>query len=244
MQGSQNSNSLGKSVVNEQSIVAVGAEKYNENPVVQALLHLLPFWSSADTLLKARALEMHKDRLFIFFDELGSGRQELTEDLISTNDFLHAYFSTVKAVWGTRRKEKIKRLARLLKSELVTKQSDDNAETFEEMLEILDALGDREFRILLLLKDYETRYSERQAESELARIILYWSEFQCEAKQILPNKSSYDAFMARLERTGCYLRITGTYLDNTGGYGKTTYLFRQLCELISEQYVNEPNLDT
>lgn len=224
----ENSNEKRVTVVGE-NIVSSGAEKYSDKPVLQALLQLIPGWSSADTLLKARASEMHQERLFTFFDELENGDKELTQDLISTNEFLHAYFATVKAVWGTRRKEKIRQFARLLKSDLIREQSDENAETFEEMLKVLDELGHREFTILLLLRDYEKQYSGRHATGgELSRISLYWGDFKGDAQKILQRKTPLDAFMTRLERTGCFLHTVGS------GFGKTTDIFSYLCELVHD----------
>ena len=75
---------------------------YSNRPTIKALLKLIPGWSAADTLLQKRADEIKSDRLKVFFDELAKGKLELTDELIQTESFLHAYFCTLRAALNCR----------------------------------------------------------------------------------------------------------------------------------------------
>ena len=45
---------------------------------------------------------------------------------------------------------------------------------------------------------------------------------------------SFNALMAKLERTGLYLKITGNYLDYSGDIGTTTPLLARVIALVNE----------
>ena len=93
-------------------------QRYERNPIIKGLIQLIPYsiGGAIDATLAATLLNIREKRLRIFFDELGSGRIELTQNLIASEDFLHCYFATVKAALNSRREEKIRMFARLLKS--------------------------------------------------------------------------------------------------------------------------------
>jgi hypothetical protein len=93
-------------------------ERYERQPIIRGLVQLVPFGigSALDTALAVKFQEYRTDRLREFFDELGTGEVPLTPDLIESDDFLHCYFATVGAVVKSYRKEKVRYLARLLRS--------------------------------------------------------------------------------------------------------------------------------
>lgn len=205
---------------------------YSKKPLIQSLLKLVPGWSSADTLLQKRANEIKNDRLKVFFDELALGRQELTDELIQTEDFLHSYFCTLRAVLNSRQREKIKLFARLLDSSLeptLQVSSDEH----EELLSILEEITLREFAILNDLRKRELAHPQQHGQNDLQLACGYWDEFrQATIQNFGIPPESFNAFMARLERTGLYLRITGTYLDYAGDMGTTTPLLARLVQLV------------
>jgi len=49
--------------------------------------------------------------------------------------------------------------------------------------------------------------------------------------------------MAKMERTGLYLRITGNYLDYLGDIGRTTPLFARLLQFVSDKENQSKDLD-
>jgi hypothetical protein len=164
---------------------------------------------------------------------LAQGKRELTDDLIQTEDFLHAYFCTLRAALNCRQREKIKNLARLLVSSLdpsLQVSSDEH----EELLTILDEITLREFAILSDLRNRELGHPWKEEDNALTHAWKYWSEFKTATVETygVPAES-FNAFMARLERTGLYLRITGAYLDYSGDIGATTPLLARLTLLVN-----------
>ncbi|MHB9129869.1 MAG: hypothetical protein ACYDBB_02110 [Armatimonadota bacterium] len=218
----------------ELNIVGKSAALYEKKPILRSLLSLIPGWSVADTLLQQRAQEIKIDRLHTFFDELANGKNELTEDQIQSEDFLHCFFSTVRAVINTRQREKIRMFARLLNA---SSSSDSGVETdgYEENLSILDEISLREFAILNELYMYEQNHPFEGKENEVQNTWKYWSDFQ----HIVSYKYSLDdeefkAFMMRTERTGCYRRMTGANIDYDGDMGRTTPIFHRFLQSINK----------
>lgn len=208
--------------------------QYTNSPAIKALLKLVPGWSSADTLLQKRADEIKSDRLKVFFDELAQGKRELTEELIHSDSFLHGYFCTLRAVMNCRQREKIQNFARLLDSSLdpALQVSEDE---HEELLALLEEITLREFAILSDLKKRELAHPCQDGENELQNAMRYWADFRLATVETygVPDES-FNAFMARLERTGLYLRITGNYLNYSGDIGTTTPLLTRVIALVSE----------
>jgi hypothetical protein len=214
------------------TIVGKVAVQYNKNPLLQALLKLVPGWSSADTLLQRRANEIRSDRINTFFEELASGKCELTDELIRTEDFLHSYFCTLRAVVNSRQREKIRLFARLLASSLEP-QLQVGSDEHEELLSILEEVTLREFAILIDLRGRELSQPRREDENDLQHALKYWEAFsQATIQNFGIPADSFNAFMARLERTGLYIRITGNYYDYSGDIGTTTPLLSRMVHLV------------
>ena len=90
------------------------SESYEKSPIIKSLVQLIPGGGSVDSYLTTKLNNMKAERMKIFFDKLQSGQQELSENIIETNDFLHAYFCTVDYVLRTKSEDKIKRFAEIL----------------------------------------------------------------------------------------------------------------------------------
>jgi len=84
------------------------------------------------------------------------------------------------------------------------------------------------------LRGFELQQHPTGEETELQIATKYWDQFKDTAleKYDIPNEG-FAAFMAKLERTGLYLRITGMYYDYEGNVGRTTPLFARLLEFVS-----------
>jgi len=216
------------------NIIGKLSVQYSTRPTIKALLKLVPGWSSADTLLQKRADEIKSDRLKVFFDELAQGKRDLTDELIQSDSFLHAYFCTLRAAMNSRQHEKIQNFARLLDSSLdpTLHVSDDE---HEELLALLEEISLREFAILRDLRSRELSHPRQEGENALQHAWRYWKDFKMATVETygVPDES-FNAFMARLERTGLYLRITGNYLDYSGDIGTTTPLLARVITLVSE----------
>ncbi len=180
---------------------------YSDRPELRALLSLVPGWSAPDTLLQARAAEIRADRLRTFFDELAAGDIEFTEELVETEDFLHCYTRTVRAVENTRRREKIKLFARLLGNSMSTTLVSD-PDDYEFLLSIVDELSLRELAVLQAIELYENRYykhgkfsnENRSHEGVLQTVV---EEYLGLEEGQLPDEELM-GIVIRLNRTGCY----------------------------------------
>jgi hypothetical protein len=208
-------------------------ERYERSAVIRALVQLIPMsiGSAADTALLTRVQEIRAERARVFFDELGTGKEELRPELLESNEFLHCYFATVTAALRTHRTEKIQALARLLRSSMVSGKI-DVIDEYEEFLAILDELSHRELLVLVTLAEIEERHPREGDENDLQRTNRYWDQFVQKLEADLSiRRAEVDSILTRLNRTGCYETFTGGFFDYTGGKGKITPLFHRLKEL-------------
>ncbi len=202
---------------------------------MRALVPLIftPFAAGLDAALLQKLQNIREERVRAFFDGLAEGKIELTEDLIKNEDFLHCFFITAKAALNTRRREKIKMFARLLKTAVV-EDTFSNIDEYEEYLSILDELNYQEFSMLLLLDKYESKYPRKDTENELQRAWRFWPDFINELeKELKFPKEEINDRLARLNRTGCYETFVGGYANYSGGVGKLTSTYFRLKKLIS-----------
>ncbi len=239
--------------INSPSVLQRIAAQYEDNPVVRALVQVpmsfVPYGigSAIDAALTAAIENMREKRLRAFFDELARGAQRLTPELIQNEDFLHAYYATLRASINTRREEKIRLFARLLVSPAYL--TDLSSETYEEFLQVLDDLSVRELQILLTLDEFEraTPFQTSTSptgtpitENEGQRADRFWTEFVSVIETrcgIQPEQ--LEGFLTRLARTGLYGTFAGKYLDYGGGQGTLTPLFREFAAWLQ---VREPEV--
>jgi hypothetical protein len=175
------------------------AIKYKASPMLSGLLKLvIPFWVFPDSLLQARVDEIRTERLETFFDELMLGKASFTQSNIKSEDFLHHYFLTVRAVVWTRQRQKIRYFARLLKSSV------DNfapINEYEEYLKILDDLSYTEINILKVLENYMDTMVDK-VDIRRKELIKALTSLGC-SEEDLAGK------LTRLSRSGCFALKTG-----------------------------------
>lgn len=213
------------------------ARRYEKKPLLRGLIQLIPFGfgSSIDAALLTRLQNISEERTRTFFDELSKGKIELKPELLESENFLHCYFATVKAALNSRRREKIKMFARLLKSSTLP-GSFSSTDEYEEYLEILDELSYRELLILLILEKYESQFPLKTEENALQRASHFWEQFNDELKTTLGiPRDEVNAIMTRLNRTGCYETFIGTYANYVGGKGKLTPTYFNLKKFIKSE---------
>ena len=213
------------------------ARQYERQPVLRGLIQLIPFGvgSAIDALLLTQLQNIREERTRAFFDELSSGKIELKPELLKSEDFLHCYFSTVSAALNSRRREKIRMFARLLKS-VILPDSFSGTDEYEEYLGILDELSYRELLILFTLDKYESKFPKNVGENDLQRAVRFCGQFTDELEKTLGlPKNEIDAILTRLNRTGCYETFIGGYYNYTGGKGKLTPTFFRLKKLIESE---------
>ncbi len=215
-------------------------EWYIKSKTVRALMQIagaVTFGGSSalDTAIALKVENMRAARLRTFFEELDKDGTVLTNEVIQTEDFLHAFFATTKAALNTKRKEKIEMFARLLKS-FADSKNNLNIDEYEDNISILDELSCRELLVLNILEKFEVENPQTEGNTVLQRSSVFWKDFVNEVSTKLNiSEDEVAAILTRLNRTGCYCEITGGYFDYGGGKGYLTPLYFKLKVLISEQ---------
>lgn len=209
--------------------------RYHGNRVIRGLIQLVPFGigSALDVVLVQTVEKIRLERVKVYLDELNSGGLVDNPSLLESEDFLHCYALTTRLALNSRRREKIRMFARLLKNSLGV-AGDIDVDEYEDSVKILDELSYREIQALNLLDEYSVVPREDQ-QNDLQWINLFWGEFEnrlCTQLGI-PHEQVGD-FMTRIARTGCYETLTGTYWDYTGGKGKLTPTYRHFKAFIVE----------
>ncbi len=209
--------------------------RYENAGVVRALIQLVPLGigSAGDTLLASRVKKIREDRAREFFDELAKDGSVLTPAVVENEDFIHCFLVTSKAALNTRRREKIRLFARLLKSS-VGENHPRSTDDYEEMLGILDDLTYSEWSALLLL-DRHSGVERQPSENTLQWSLKFWPQFMSDVESELGiPPSELTAFMSTIARTGLYEIITGGFLDYEGGVGVLTPRFFRLKGYVAE----------
>jgi hypothetical protein len=142
-----------------EKLVTKASGLYLKNPIVRSLAQLVPWGigGAVDTLVAARYQRMVEERRRHFFEELDRGERQLTAELESSDDFLHCFAITLRAVHRTRRHEKIQLFGRLFSAAVSTDPAVSTDE-YEELLSILDELSVKDLKVLMALEEYETQY--------------------------------------------------------------------------------------
>lgn len=208
-------------------------ERYEGNRVIRGLIQLIPggFGSAADVALVRSLEKIKEERTREFFDELAKGNIVVDESLLESEDFLHCYFATAKYAFNSRRREKIKMFARLLKSS-VTGNGLNDVDEYEDFLKILDELSYRELQALNILDEFSDR--ERMSDQNDGQwTITFWGEFtQRISNELNIPPDEVINFMKRISRTGCYELLIGFMAG--GEEGKLTPTYRRLKQFILE----------
>lgn len=204
---------------------------YLDSPWLRALVQCIPYVGSGlDTIVAHYLTQIEEKRMRVFFDELAKGPLELTEQLVQEVEFLHRFTAATRAALRTERAKKIRYFARLLSASVA--ESLDLSE-YEEYLDILDDLSEREIAVLVLLSKYEAAEPCRPGENELQRANRFWRAFLEDLESELGiSKEVADPILTRLNRTGLYETFTGSYFNYTGGKGKLTPLYWRLERLV------------
>jgi len=234
--------------VNNLSPIDKLAEYYTSKPSLQALALFLPQTTQLSGLLKLRADEIAKIRAKVFFEELDNGKMELTPKMIQSEDFVHRFVITAKAAVNTFRHEKIRRFAQLFRSS-IQNNTIDNTDEYEEHLQIIDDLSEREYLLLCILEKYEKSLplesipyvecdqKDIQEYKEVKRAKSIWSEFTSESSSCLNISSQTTANMlTRIARTGCYeTLVSHLYFDKVHVEGKLTSTWFRIRSLVDEK---------
>lgn len=193
---------------NMNSLPARISKSYEDHPAIRALAQLLPGVAAADAGLTKYFENMREKRVREFFDELAEGKHQLSSDLIENQDFLHAYFATVRAVINTRKREKIRLFAKLFKN-YTSGEGAYSIDEYEEFLSILDDLGSREFQILMILDHFEKKTPRTDKENPAEWTNIFWEDFEkTVVSELGISEEELSGMLLRLVRTGLYQLYT------------------------------------
>lgn len=212
------------------------AERYERQPLLRALVQLVPMGigSAADIWLVTALARIDEERLRTFFDELQAERIELTPEIAESEEFLHAFLATTAAARRTRRREKIRYLARVLRS-ACSEMPRGLGDEYEEILTIVEDLSTRELQILALLAQAERETQFRGDENDLERANTIWPTFETRVHSRLGiGPEELAPMLVRLQRSGCYIEFTGGYWNYTGGRGHVSALYLRLEQLAGQ----------
>ena len=207
--------------------------RYADNPIIRALVNFIPagIGSAVDILIMDRVQKIKESRVRTFFDELASGGIVFSDELVQSDDFLHALDSTMRAAFRSRHEEKIRIFARLLNNGVIEGRA-VSADDYEELVSLLDELSLREWHALLMFRQ-RLDAVDPTGRNGLQRVIVMWPDFVVALEQELQVPlSEASSFMNRIARTGLYNEFTGSFMDYSGGLGTTTPKFDRFRALV------------
>ena len=184
------------------------ANWYLKNPVVRALAQLIPAGAGGaiDAFVATRYEQMLENRRRLFFEELDRGERQLSPDVIESDDFLHCFDITLRSVHRSRREEKIRLLAKLLKATMIEGNAVE-VDEYEELLQIVDELSVKDLKVLAALEEYEAHYykngryaGERPFEGVFHQIAA--KHLSVAEGQVTDDELR--GIVIRFNRTGCY----------------------------------------
>ena len=207
------------------------AERYERKPVVRALVRLIPYASAAEAAALTAVSNIRRDRAQVFFDELATANAIDNPDLLQSEDFVHCFFSTAKFALNTRRREKIRMFARLLKRSTLPDGGLSDVDEYEDFLGILDELSYRELLALDIL-DAFSGTPRADDQNDMQWTMVFWDEFwhRLSDELRIPDDEVAD-YMSRIGRTGCFQELAG-YYDGHPGMGKLTPTYLRLKEFV------------
>jgi hypothetical protein len=207
-------------------------EAYQRSPVLRMLTKLILPLSVVEAGILGTYAWFQNRRLQVFADEFISLKLGISEDDAKRKEFFDAYTSTAQHVLSESRDAKIRLFARLF-GEFIRGGCITPIDRYEEHLQLLDEVSEREFKLLLLLARHEGKHPMQRSDNRLTRTNYFWAEFASDAQRELGlEEDNLESMLARLTRTGMYQEITGAYFDYTGGRGYMTSSFEEfLCAL-------------
>ncbi len=218
---------MGKSL-SKKSLTEKAIKSAQKQPGIRFVTGLIPGGSAVYGLLDAYVRNLEEQRIRVFFDHLEQRGVVLTQDDLS-EEFVHKYMITSAAIVRTSRAEKIQLFANMLMN---GRNGQTSGEDYEECLSIVDELSPREFEALRILEEFESKASIVTGENQLQHATKFWFDFLAKLKQSIEvTDDDVTSFLQRIARTGCYVEITGGYLDYGGGIGHTTMTYQKIKRL-------------
>lgn len=228
--------------VNNNSIEPNWMEMFQQDPALKILfsvLNIIPggvaISASVEAVL-ATYNQMGIKRQIAFFEELRKDPNKLTEGVINSEQFIHKFLITYRAIIMTNRKEKIEYFARLLKSSTIDLYG-IGIDEYEECLGIIEDFSYRELQILSIIdKNFQNDPEPNENEENFNQRWDVWKkQFYPKLRNNIINTlairgEDLNDVLIRISRSGLYKQIQ--YIAGENGDGTLTPLFYKIKELI------------
>jgi hypothetical protein len=221
------------------------SEYYSDNVSLRMLLQLDPsgVGSAVDIYLTDIFEKYKKKKVKEFFSKIASGNVFITNEMINSDDFLFAFFSTTNYVLSTSKNEKIALFANLLINGI--KSGEYKNDKYEQYLTIIDEITYLELLILEILYKFEEdnknlsfgKEEDGKESNKLQKVNSYWKKFENTINERFNiNSDILKDMLTRLNRTGLYETIIGSYWDYTGNRGTTTSLYNEFRRFVIDDH--------
>ncbi|MEK7991946.1 MAG: hypothetical protein VSS52_013125 [Thiotrichaceae bacterium] len=203
------------------------------DPYISALLQFIPGGGSLTTLAQGNAIRMRKEKFEHLINELKEGGIN-EEEAAHSDEFIHCFIETLRAVEHVHQKEKISKIGELFISSY-NNHKFSKVDEFEEYLKIISEVSLKEMRILCIIEDYESKTPRD------SRYRNYWEELSNKLinKKLILNLDFIISTFVRLQRTGLYAIDAGAIMGHNGYSGELTSLYYSLRKLISGFQLNK-----
>lgn len=178
-----------------------------------------------------------EEKFNFFLEDVKRGTADLSLQNLNDYDILHTAYLTQQALLKIRQQEKIKLLADLFVSychKLQPEHNDQLNDKYELILQIIESLSMQELHLLNILHSYEIQSQNlTSTDNKLTEVSKYWNNFiENSVNDLNVSKDRIEALLTRLNWTGLYQTITGTYYGYTGNKGYLTQLFYELVDFL------------
>lgn len=211
------------------------AQDYANNPMLQGLIKQIPAigWV-LDASLKQSSTAIIRSRTRLLFEQLASGAEKLNPSLLEDNDFIYCFYCTYQAVLKNRNAEKVVLFTKLLlETSKLDTENLSSLDEFDEFMSIIDDISMREWVLLNEIYKIEQEHFTSSDGKDVPSVMKYWPKLITDIVEHLDiPRNQIVGMLARLNRTGCYLTITGSYLDYPGNMGTTTELYMRLRRIV------------
>ncbi|WP_321430174.1 hypothetical protein [uncultured Methanolobus sp.] len=207
-------------------------EKILTNPAIGAASQMHPLLAAAHSSLITSLTNIQNERREVFMDELSRGKIRFEDKIAQSDPFVHCFIITYDAAMRSLQRQKNQYFAHLLSSSFESSEL-YNVTEYEEYLNMLNETSSRELWILVVLSKYEKKHRNIHGKLTLKEVSIYWDAFIAEISSKLSISSEeINAILTRLNKSGLYSTIVGSYVGYYGDRGTLTPIYYKLEDLI------------
>lgn len=224
-------------IVQQDDTISPVVDFYRRNPIIRGLAQLVPYGGPAlDAAIISAYDGMAQKRVKQFFQDLEQNNVQLTPEIVQSDEFLHRFMITSRAVMAQGESEKLRLFANLLTNGI---SNDLSTAEYEEFTQILEALSTRELHLLRLI-DERQRSQPMERGKPAPASGEFWNRLIDEAAYSLSvTPAEIAAMLVRLTRTGCYMENPSTSWQY-GQQGYTTAIWRKFRKFVVDSAESLP----